>query len=287
MNMLLKGMMCAAVMIAAPVMADNRDLAIQKEAEKNGVAGQVAAGLVYYLGRGVPQNFPEAMKWFKKAADQGNPDATALLGVMYEEGQGVSRDNAEALKWYSIAEKNGNKKVGVRIEALKSIQQSHERMVALDKEKTALEKEKAELEKKLGAEKLFETGVKYVQGDGVPQNMEVAAKYFRLAAEKGLPEAEKALKALFEAGAAVLTNEEEAIKYFRKTPDETKKDIFFRLGMSYDSGLIPDKGGEARRWLRKAADLGHQEVKKYLDLLEKKDALDKKKNDEVGLFDPF
>jgi TPR repeat protein len=32
-------------------------------------------------------NFPEALKWFRKSAEQGNPDAQNELGRMYEEGK--------------------------------------------------------------------------------------------------------------------------------------------------------------------------------------------------------
>jgi hypothetical protein len=52
---------------------------------------------MYQAGNGVPQNYPEALKWFRKAADEGDAMAQAALGLMYHNGQGVPQDHAEAL----------------------------------------------------------------------------------------------------------------------------------------------------------------------------------------------
>ena len=55
-------------------------------------------------------NFVEAAKWFRKAADQGIALAQANLGLCYEKGEGVPRDIAEAMKWYRLASESQNKK---------------------------------------------------------------------------------------------------------------------------------------------------------------------------------
>jgi TPR repeat protein len=47
-------------------------------------------------GRGVAQDFAEAARWYRKAADQGNAPGQASLGDMYAHGQGVTQDYAEA-----------------------------------------------------------------------------------------------------------------------------------------------------------------------------------------------
>src|ERR1035438_5254339 len=36
---------------------------------------QVHLGLMYYQGQGVPQDYKEAMRWYRLAADQGDADA--------------------------------------------------------------------------------------------------------------------------------------------------------------------------------------------------------------------
>ena len=51
---------------------------------------------MYEVGKDVTQDYEEAVRWFRKAADQGIAEAQYSLGVMYGEGQGVMQDYAEA-----------------------------------------------------------------------------------------------------------------------------------------------------------------------------------------------
>jgi hypothetical protein len=63
---------------------------------------------MYYEGRGVPQDPAKAIRWWRKAADQGLPAAQYNLGLMYENEEGVSQDLAEAAKWYRKAAEQGD-----------------------------------------------------------------------------------------------------------------------------------------------------------------------------------
>ena len=56
----------------------------------------------------MPQNYAEAVKWYRLAADQGDASAQYNLGVMYANGQGVPQNHAEAVKWYRLAADQGN-----------------------------------------------------------------------------------------------------------------------------------------------------------------------------------
>lgn len=74
-----------------------------------------------YLGdKGIPQNYPEAMKWFRKAADQGLAKSQFQLGLMYEQGLGVPQDQAEAAKWYQKAADQGFADAKAKLEAGKA-----------------------------------------------------------------------------------------------------------------------------------------------------------------------
>jgi TPR repeat protein len=53
------------------------------------------------------ENYAEALKWFRLAADQGLADAQNSLGVMYHNGRGVPQNYAEAVKWYRLAADQG------------------------------------------------------------------------------------------------------------------------------------------------------------------------------------
>ena len=54
---------------------------------------------MYHDGLGVPQNYAEAVKWFRLAADQGHAGAQYNLGVMYFKGDGVPREYVQSLMW--------------------------------------------------------------------------------------------------------------------------------------------------------------------------------------------
>ena len=58
---------------------------------------------MYDYGRGVPQDYAEAAKWYRRAAEQGNANSQYNLGVMYAEGQGVSQDYVLAHLWLNLA----------------------------------------------------------------------------------------------------------------------------------------------------------------------------------------
>jgi TPR repeat protein len=58
---------------------------------------------MYYNGEGVPQDYEEAIKWYRKAADQGDASAQFNLGVSYEYGKGVPQDYVQAHKWANLA----------------------------------------------------------------------------------------------------------------------------------------------------------------------------------------
>jgi TPR repeat protein len=51
-------------------------------------------------GDGVPQEFGEATKWFRKAAEQGVPAAQFNIAVFCLQGTGVARDAVSAADWF-------------------------------------------------------------------------------------------------------------------------------------------------------------------------------------------
>ena len=51
----------------------------------------------------------EAVKWFRKAAEQGHAESQYGLGLMYYLGEGVLQDTIAAHMWFNIAAANGDK----------------------------------------------------------------------------------------------------------------------------------------------------------------------------------
>ena len=56
----------------------------------------------------MPKDYSEAVKWYRKAAEQGNVNAQHNLGLCYYYGTGVGVDKSEALKWLQKAGDKGH-----------------------------------------------------------------------------------------------------------------------------------------------------------------------------------
>lgn len=64
----------------------------------------VSCGLYHQNGWSVAQDYTEALRWFRLAAEQGLPKALYMVGAYYEHGRGgVSVDMNEANYWYRRA----------------------------------------------------------------------------------------------------------------------------------------------------------------------------------------
>ena len=78
---------------------------IKSKAEAGDAKAQWSLGQIYESGRflygkGGKKDLKEAVKWFRMAAEQNDPQAQAKLGFMHIVGRGVKKDGNEATKWY-------------------------------------------------------------------------------------------------------------------------------------------------------------------------------------------
>ena len=80
----------------------------EAKAEAGDVEAQFSLGVMYDGGDGVPQDFKEAVKWFRKAAEQGHAGAQNNLGMMYGRGDGCALDDMTAYAWFIIGTANGD-----------------------------------------------------------------------------------------------------------------------------------------------------------------------------------
>ena len=92
--------------------SDNHDLSetaikdfneIKVYAERGDAESQDFVGLCYYNGDGVVRDRVEAVKWYRKAAEQNYAMAQYNLGKCYGDGTGVAKDEVEEVKWYRKA----------------------------------------------------------------------------------------------------------------------------------------------------------------------------------------
>ena len=58
-------------------------------------------------GQGVPQNYEEAVMWYRQAAEQGYATAQFWLGLSYVTGRGVPKDYVLGHMWLNLAVAHG------------------------------------------------------------------------------------------------------------------------------------------------------------------------------------
>jgi uncharacterized protein len=87
-----------------------------------------------------------------------------------------------------------------------------------------------------------------------PNDLTIAAHYFRLSAEKGNAPAAYKLGEMYENGEGVAKSDADALTWYRKAADAGDKFGQFRVGWFYQKGLgMPADLPEAARWYRLSA----------------------------------
>ncbi len=61
--------------------------------------------VLYHKGeKGMAEDPAQALNWYRKAADRGEPSAMNNIAIMYEDGEGgLPTDSSQAAKWYEAA----------------------------------------------------------------------------------------------------------------------------------------------------------------------------------------
>ena len=83
------------------------DEALVQQQELRLAEVQYWLGYCYNYGTGVERDEAEAVKWYRKAAEQGYAEAQYRLGECYENGVGVTESLQEAKQWYQKAAQQG------------------------------------------------------------------------------------------------------------------------------------------------------------------------------------
>ena len=80
----------------------------RKAADQGYAESELILGWSYREGRlGLEKDPQAAVNWFRKAAEQGDAWGQAELAFMYERGEGAPQNDAEAFKWYTRAAEQG------------------------------------------------------------------------------------------------------------------------------------------------------------------------------------
>ena len=80
----------------------------RKAAEGGSLEGMWVLALAYDNGRGVPQSYQEAFRWYSKAAEAGHAPSQANLACLYARGDGVKKDMRKAEEWVRKSAEQGD-----------------------------------------------------------------------------------------------------------------------------------------------------------------------------------
>jgi hypothetical protein len=90
---------------------DNPLADLRAKAATGDAQAQNELGEALYAGKlGAVKNAVEAVKWFRRAAEQNLAAAQSNLGICYERGDGVPKYDVEAYKWGLLAAAQGDTK---------------------------------------------------------------------------------------------------------------------------------------------------------------------------------
>lgn len=222
---------------------------LERAAVQGVVPAQTSLGLAYSRGFGVAQDDTRAAEWFRKAAEGGSAHAQGYLADAYSEGRGVPQDYTEAIKWLRKSEEQGLPEAQNDLAILywSGLGTAQDQSKALALFQSAADQGLPEAQHALGAI--------YERGEHVPQDNAKAVKWFRRAAQKGHANAQDALARHYLNGTGVTKDENEAAKWFQMAADKGLAKSQFSLGLIFWERRDYH---ETFRWLRRAAEQGHE-----------------------------
>ena len=172
---------------------DEHDAERDDEEEMTEAEELAETGDDYYYGKnGKEQDYVEAVKYFRQAAELGYAYAQYSLAFCYQRGQGVPADDVEAARWFEMAAEQGHAdsqcSYGICCEYGEGVPKSIEEAVMWYQKS-------ADQDWPLAQNLL---GDCYFYGKGVEQDIEQAKVWYEKAAEHGEDLADEKLKRIHE-----------------------------------------------------------------------------------------
>lgn len=253
-------------LIAIAAMAININVNAQDLEDKNdslmslALAGDVQAqlklGYDYYYAyssEDYEPNYPEAVKWFTLAAEQGNAEAQNYLGRCYQYGYGVDKDYKKAMQWYTRAAEQGESQAQSALAIMYVIKKDYNK---------ALEWYNKGAYANLSMPEMLYESV----GDIYNGNDKDYLRPLQDAAKKGHPEACATMACLYAMGHDVKQDDKKAVKMLQEClkrqglpyNDVTIADVYYEIyeGKYRNYIINPILDYDTRPWLEKAANLG-------------------------------
>ncbi|MDR3293701.1 MAG: caspase family protein, partial [Clostridiales bacterium] len=201
------------------------------------------------------QDFSDAIKWYRRAAEQGYAPAQTMLGLCYYVGSGVAEDYGEAERWFKKAAEQDNADAQYHLGACREKAEDFEDAVRWYR--------KAAEQGQVDAQ--YYLGFCYDNGNAVSQDFEEAVRWYRKAAEQGHTNAQFFLGVCHYNGDGVPQNHAEAVRWYHKAAEQGHARAQYYLGGCYfNRDGVARNYTEAEKWYRKAAEQGISRAQYYL-----------------------
>ena len=213
--------------------------------------GMTNLGGMYENGIGVEKDYAQAIGWFHKAAEAGNTRGMSSMGWLYETGNGVGKDFAQAMSWYRKAAEAGD------AAGMNNLGWMYENGEGVKKDPVqALSWFGKSAEAGYGAG-MTSLGWAYETGNGAAKDTAQAMKWYRKGAEAGDATGMNNLGRMYENAIGVEKDYTEAANWYRKAAEAGDPLGMNNLGLLYENGKGLEKNyTEAASWYRKAAERG-------------------------------
>jgi len=233
-----------------------------KKAKQGDASAQAVLGLMYAKGRGVAQDYKQAVHWWSKAAEQGDAVAQNSLGTMYASGRGIAQDYKQAFHWHTKAAEQGYAwaqfSLGVMYENGEGVTQDYKQAVHWYTK--AAEQGLASVQ--------FSLGVMYENGEGVVQDYKQAVHWWSKAAEQGFASARFNLGLMYDKGQGVTQDYKQAVYWYTKAAEQGYASAQYNLGGAYAKGQgVAQDYKQAVHWWSKAAEQGDASAQYNLGLM--------------------
>lgn len=226
------------------------------------------AGAQFQLGvhcsqQGNVEAEKEAVEWFRKASDQGHPDAQCNLAIFSYHGlAGVPQDDVEAARLFRAAAEQGHAQAQTQLGAFLMDG------VGVEKDEAAAAAMFEKAAAQGHAEAQFNIGCSYSTGQGVVKDEAAAVSWYEKAAnngEKGNADAQVNLAIMLSNGQGVEKDEAKAVEWLVKSAEQGQKDAQANLGICYEQGNgVPKSREDALKWLGLAAKQGQPDAEVFL-----------------------
>lgn len=231
-------------------------------ARRGHAPSQISLGWMYAQGLGVSQDDQQALYWYRQAADQGHPDARAILSIrrlggIPKEGQevitaGISPRSDEPMA--SPFDSKFPQRADVNTRPLEELRNA-----------AYWYRKHAELGSR---EAQVLLGVRYELGQGIPKDAFRATYWYHKAAEQGLALGQFNLGLKYAIGESVPLDSVRALYWYQRAAAQGHLESQYLVGVAYAQGNgVSPRPTQAVRWLRSPAERGYAPAQFYLGLM--------------------